>query len=107
MLKAKPNAESDHLNAYVALQMRKEGFSREVVANTIFHCAPEDQPGQSERNWRRYTERITAYAFGIAGDMTLARGTAAKENQRQEQQKREDKARREEAAVETPRMRMR
>jgi len=107
MLKAAPAAKPDRLNAYVALQMRKEGFSREAVADTIFQCTPEDQPGQPERNWRRYAERITAYAFGIAGDMVLARGAAVKEKQPQEQQKHEDEARWEETAVEAPRLRMR
>ena len=107
MLKAAPAAKPDRLNAYVALQMRKEGFSREAVADTIFQCIPEDQPGQPERNWRRYAERITAYAFGIAGDMVLARGAAVKEKQPQEQQKHEDEARWEETAVEAPRLRMR
>ena len=104
MLKAEPDAEPDRLNAYIVLQMRKEGFSREVVTETIFHCAQADRSGQSERNWRRYAERMTDYAFGVAGDMVLARGAAAKEQQRQEQQKQEEEARQEEARP-APRMR--
>jgi hypothetical protein len=103
MLKAVPDAETDRLNAYVALQMRTEGFSREVVTDTIFHCAPEDHSDQPERNWRRYAERIAAYAFGIAGDIVLARDAASQEKERQEQQECVEETRQQEA----PRLRMR
>ena len=88
MLKAVPDAEFDRLTMYITLRMRKEGFVREVVENAIYHCAPEDRPEQSERDWRRYAERTAACAFGMEGDLRLARGSAAKEKQRQEQEKR-------------------
>ena len=106
MLKAAPEAEPGRLTASIALQMRKEGFSREVVTDTIFHCAPADQLEQPDRNWRRYAERITAYAFGIAGDITLARTAVEREKEKQAEQKQED-ARQVETAPETPRVRMR
>jgi hypothetical protein len=93
------------MNAYIALQMRKEGFSREIMTETLVHCAPEGQSGQ--RDWRRYAERITAYAFGIAGDVKLAQGAATKEKARQEQERREVEAQQEDAPQKAPRMRMR
>ena len=107
MLKTVPDAVFDRLNAYVAMQMRKEGFVRETVTDTIAHRAPEEQPGQPERNWQRYAERITAYVFGIAGDMVLARGAAAKEKEWQGQEKLERKVLQEDTVREASRMRMR
>lgn len=101
MLKAVPNAEPDRLISYATLQMRKEGFSQEVVEDTIFHCAPEDHLGHPERNWRRYAERMAACAFGIAGDVKLAQGSAAREKQWQAQKEQEK------VTQDTPRSRMR
>ena len=107
MCKAVPDAEPDRLNAYVALQMRAEGFSQAVVTDAIFHCASAEQPGQSDRNWRRYAERVTAYAFGIAGDMALARAATEKEKERQAQHQQMAEVRQHDAALEAPRLRMR
>ena len=42
MLRTVPDAEPDRLNAYIALQMRKAGFTRKVVEDTLFQCAPAD-----------------------------------------------------------------
>ncbi|MDR3361501.1 MAG: relaxase/mobilization nuclease domain-containing protein [Desulfovibrio sp.] len=99
MLKAVPDTEPDRLNAYIALQMRKEGFSREAVTEIILECAPQDRPGQPERNWRRYAVRMAACAFGIEGDLRLARGSTAKKKQQgeHEQEKLEEQAQPEEA----------
>ena len=83
MLQAVPDAEPDRLNAYIALQMRKAGFTREVVEDTLFQCAPQTWPEPTDRGWRRYAQRMAAYAFGIGGDMRLARGVAAKAKKRQ------------------------
>ena len=87
--------------------MRGTGFSRELIADTFERCLPEDQPGQPERNWRRYAERITAYAFGVMGDVQLARGAASRAAEKREQQEREDEARPAETIVEAPRLRIR
>lgn len=78
MLQAIPDAEPDRLNAYIALQMRKAGFTREVVEDTLFQCAPQTWPEPTDRDWRRYAQRMATYAVGIGGDMSLARGLAAK-----------------------------
>ena len=102
ILRSTPDVEPDRLNASIALQMRKEGFSREAVLETILLYAQEGQPPQPERDWQRYAERATASAFGIAGDMVLARGAAEREKAKQEQEKQEEEARQE-----SPRMRMR
>ncbi|MCL2123072.1 MAG: MarR family transcriptional regulator, partial [Desulfovibrionaceae bacterium] len=107
ILEGTPNLTPSHLDAYIALYMRNKGFTREVVLETIFRCAQEGQPMQPERGWRRYAERATASAFGIAGDMVLARGAASREREKLEQQELANEALQEEAIVETPRMRMR
>ena len=104
MLREKPNMARSHLDVYIALQMRNRGFTREAIQETIFQCAQEGQPEQPQRDWRRYAERATACAFGIAGDMVLARTAAAKEK---EQQKQVEEARQEEVAQDASRMRMR
>jgi hypothetical protein len=98
MLKAAPDAEPDRLNAYIALQMRREGFSREDVADAILECVPQDRPGQPERNWRRYAERMAACVFGIEGDLRLACGSAAKKKKQveHEQEKLKEQAQPEE-----------
>lgn len=108
MLKAVPDAEPDRMIAYIALQMRQEGFPREVVEDTIYQCAPEDRPEQPERNWRRYAERMVTCIFGVEGDLRLARGSAAREKQRQEQaQVQEAEQQQEEQRPKPPRLRMR
>ena len=83
ILKDVPDTTPDRLNASIALQMRKTGFTREVVEDTLFQCAPQTWPEPIERDWRRYAQRTAACAFGMEGDTRLARGLAAKANQRQ------------------------
>ena len=107
MLKAVPDAEFDRLTMYITLLMRKEGFLREVVEDAIYHCAPEDWPEQPERDWRRYAERMAACAFGVEGDLRLARGSAAEKKQRQEQEKGDNDDRQEETPRQAPSLRMR
>lgn len=97
------------LDAHIALHMRENGFSREVIVDAIQHCAPEHAPEQEDRNWQRYAERAADHAFGIPGDLWLARRA---EEWQQEQEKQEADARREEevpreAPREVPRMRLR
>ncbi|MDR1776670.1 MAG: hypothetical protein LBR31_02415 [Desulfovibrio sp.] len=72
MLKAMPDAEASRLDPCIALCMREKGFTREVVLATILQCAAQEQTGRPDRDWRRYAERTTAYAFGTAGDVKLA-----------------------------------
>jgi hypothetical protein len=67
-----PPESSSRLDAKVALLMRMEGHSRENVAEAIRLAAPELR-GEEKRDWRRYAGRTANYAFGMAGDMELAR----------------------------------
>lgn len=83
MFQAVPDAEPDRLNAYIALQLRKAGFPREVVEDTLFQCAPQTWPEPTDRDWRRYAQRTTACAFGMEGDTRLTRGLAAKAKRQQ------------------------
>jgi hypothetical protein len=76
MLKAASDAGADHLTA--SIEMRSEGFTREVVEDAIYHHVPEDRHDLPEQNRWRYAERITAHAFGIAGDVQFAQGSAEK-----------------------------
>jgi hypothetical protein len=63
-------AEKSRRDAMIALRLRATGHSREDVAETMRQNAPEDQT--EIRDWNRYAERATAYAFGVAGDLELA-----------------------------------
>lgn len=83
ILKDVPDTTPDRLNASIALQMRKVGFTREVVEDTLFQCAPQTWSEPIERDWRRYAQRTTACAFGMEGDIRLARGLVTKANQQQ------------------------
>jgi hypothetical protein len=109
LLKSMPDAEPSRVDAYIALRMREKGFKREVVLETIARCAPQHQLGQTKRDWRRYAERATAYAFGVAGDIKLARATAYLEEKRENEEaagQREEEQRKK-AQRQAPRMRMR
>jgi hypothetical protein len=67
-----PPESSSRLDARVALLLRTEGYGKEAVAEAIRLSAPELR-GEEKRDWRRYAGRAANYAFGIAGDMELAR----------------------------------
>ena len=109
LLKAMPDAEPSRLDAYIALQMREKGFKREVVLETILQCAPQEQTEQADRDWRRYAERATAYAYGVAGDVKLARAAASLEEKRKNEEavRQREEERRSEAQRQAPQMRMR
>lgn len=61
------------VDAMIALRMRSNGHSREVVKETIRVCAPTIREKRTGRNWQRYAERTSDYAFGPAGDRDLMR----------------------------------
>jgi hypothetical protein len=103
ILKSDPDMEPSRLDSIITLYMRNNGFMREAVRAAIFQCAPEGQPGQPERDWQRYAERATAYAFGLAGDVTLACAAVEREKEKREQQERAENTQRQDA----PRLRMR
>ena len=66
-----PEAESRQ-DARIAILLRAEGHEREAVLDAIRRCAPELH-GRETRDWRRYAARTAAYAFGMAGDLELAK----------------------------------
>lgn len=63
------------VDAMIALRMRSNGHSRSDVAETVRACAPtiRDAEKAGGRNWQRYAERTANYAFGMAGDVDMAR----------------------------------
>ena len=68
------------LDAMIALRLRANGHSLQAVAETIRQCAPSIRQGRAKnegRDWHRYAERTTAYAFGVAGDVDLAKNDVA------------------------------
>ncbi|MCL2123715.1 MAG: relaxase/mobilization nuclease domain-containing protein [Desulfovibrionaceae bacterium] len=67
-----PPESSSRQDARIALLMRAEGHSREAVMDAICRCAQESRR-EEKRDWRRYAIRTAAYAFGLAGDMELAK----------------------------------
>jgi hypothetical protein len=93
-----------HVDALIALRMRVSGFSREDVAEAVRQCAPEARGGEN-RDWQRYAERTAAYAFGMAGDVELAKNLELP--QQWQRIEAPEEPRLEEAQPEPPRMRMR
>ena len=68
--------DMSRVDAMIALRLRATGHSPEAVLATVFQCAPsirQDNGKKEGRNWQLYAERTTAYAFGTAGDVTLAK----------------------------------
>ena len=64
------------VDAMIAVRLRGTGHSQEAVAEALLQCAPtirQNDPKRETRNWHRYAERTMAYAFGVAGDVALAR----------------------------------
>ena len=51
----------------------------------LIQCAQTIRPGRNKfesRNWQRYAERTAAYAFGMAGDLALAKNERLREHWR-------------------------
>ena len=67
------------VDAMIALRMRSNGHSRESVEETIRICAPTIRDSPTGRNWQRYAERTSDYAFGPAGDRDLERNARYRE----------------------------
>ena len=66
----------DDSRALIAVRLRATGHSQEAIAEALLQCAPtirQSGPKRETRNWHRYAERTAAYAFGVAGDLALAR----------------------------------
>ncbi len=80
------------VDAMIALRLRASGHSPQAVADAVLRCAPTIREKREGRDWQRYAERTAAYAFGVAGDLALAkneryvehwRGIEAKETSNQ------------------------
>ena len=67
------------VDAMIALRMRSTGHSRSDVAEAVRTCAPTIRESQAGRDWGRYAERTADYAFGMAGDVALAKNDRFKE----------------------------
>ena len=65
----------------LSLRMRSNGYSRSDVAETVRACAPtiRDAEKAGGRNWQRYAERTADYAFGMAGDVDMAKNERYRE----------------------------
>ena len=61
------------VDAMIALRMRATGHSREAVAEVVRQYAPDIREKKEGRNWQRYAERTADYAFGMAGDVDMAK----------------------------------
>jgi hypothetical protein len=100
--KEKAAQDLSRIDAMIALRMRSTGHSREAVAEAIRQCASKAHEEKESRDWQRYAERAVAYAFGIAGDVELARSEAL----RKQWEKAEAPDVPDAPRPETPRMRM-
>jgi hypothetical protein len=76
-------ADTSRIDALIALRMRVTGHSRKAVELAVRQCAPRKHEVVESRDWRRYAKRTAAYAFGVAGDVELARSEALFEQWRQ------------------------
>ena len=60
-------------DAMIALRLRATGHSQQAVTEGLRQCAPTIREKNEGRDWQRYAERTAAYAFSVAGDVTLAK----------------------------------
>jgi hypothetical protein len=90
------------LDAYIALNLRRNGFSQEETVRAIEQCAPAHQPEQADRYWRRYAERAAAFAFGVEGDVWMNHGEEQRQKALAEQARIETEARERAKAEERP-----
>lgn len=61
------------VDAMIALRLRATGHGREAVMEAVRQCAPSIRETPARRDWQRYVERTADYAFGMAGDVALAK----------------------------------
>jgi len=62
-----PRAEQATLDRMIALRMRTNGHSREVILRTVMVCSPSASPNTSGSEWEQRAENIAEYAFGLQG----------------------------------------
>lgn len=73
------------VDAMIAVRLRATGHSQEAIAEALLQCARtirQSVPKRETRNWHRYAERTAAYAFGVAGDVALAKNARLVEHWR-------------------------
>ena len=68
------------VDAMIALRLRATGHSQQAVAEAVRQCAPTIREKNEGRDWQRYAERTAAYAFGVAGDVALAKNERYQEH---------------------------
>ena len=71
------------VDAMIALRLRATGHDQQSVVDAIRECGPTIREKNEGRNWQRYAERTAAYAFGVAGDVALAKNERYLEHWRQ------------------------
>ena len=71
------------VDAMIALHLRATGHDQQSVVDAIRECGPTIREKNEGRNWQRYAERTAAYAFGVAGDVALAKHERYLEHWRQ------------------------
>jgi hypothetical protein len=102
LLRQQPNTAPSFLDAYIALNFRRNGFSEEETVRAIERCAPVHQAEESDRDWRRYAERAAAFAFGVEGDVWMAHGEEQRQKAEAEQARVEAEAKERAKAEERP-----
>jgi hypothetical protein len=102
LLRQKPKTDPSFLDAYIALNLRRNGFSEEETVRAIEQCSPAHQPEQPNRDWHRYAERAAAFAFGVEGDVWMNHGEEQRQNALSEQARVEAEARGRAKAEERP-----
>jgi len=61
------------VDAMIALRLRATGHNREAALDAVRQCGPTIRERNEGRDWQRYAERTADYAFGVAGDVALAK----------------------------------
>lgn len=77
------------VDAMIAVRLRANGHSAQAVTNAIMQCAPTIRQKSEGRNWQRYAERTTDYAFSVAGDVALAKHARQMEQWRKVEERRQ------------------
>lgn len=68
-----PKAEQTTLDRMIALRMRSNGHSREVILRTVMVCSPTVSKSTSAREREQRAESIVEYAFGLQGTHDMMR----------------------------------
>jgi hypothetical protein len=70
---ARPNADLSRIDSEAALAMRITGHSKASVQSAVHSVAQSLRTPPEARDWAAYSERVTTYAFGVAGSNEIPR----------------------------------